>query len=153
MARLSLLAPFYLSVAWVLTATYQLFTATAVRTTVAYLNTLLPSLGLLLAREEGTMVFIHGFAWIFLLSSIIPAIILGNRRSTLVQFIVCLLLALTPTLFRDWIGETLQQIAGMNHMLSNIYFASLYLLIPYLLMIAIDAVASRRERNWGRIWS
>ncbi|MEM3040934.1 MAG: hypothetical protein QXG97_02755, partial [Nitrososphaerota archaeon] len=119
LGKLSLLTPVYLSVAWVATASYQLFTATAVRTVVAYLCELLPSLRLLLLREESTIVFIHGFAWIFLVSSIIPSILLGSRRSVLLQFTVCLLLTLTPTLFRDWIEVYLAQIFAMNLLFNN----------------------------------
>ncbi len=153
MGRLSLLTPVYISVAWVLTVSYQLFTATAVRTTVAYLSGVLPSLELLFLREESTIVFIHGFAWIFLISSIIPSILLGSRRSVLLQFVVCLLLTLTPKLFGDWLAEYVTQIVGMSLLFSNVLFASLYLLVPYVLMILVDAVNSRRERNWGRLRS
>jgi hypothetical protein len=68
------LAPLYISVAWTLMISYQLFTQTAVVTVVTSISTFWPSAisAWLYARVE-TIVFIHAFAWIFVLSSVIPS--------------------------------------------------------------------------------
>jgi len=47
------------------------------------------------------LVFMHAFAWVFVLSSLIPSVILGKERSTLIQFLVCLMLAFVAVSFTD----------------------------------------------------
>jgi len=85
-------APLYISVAWTLMISYQLFTQTAVTTILTYVNMLWPSAGAWLALRMDLIIFIHAFAWFFVLSSVIPLIILGKERSVLVRFFVCLTL-------------------------------------------------------------
>ena len=87
-----LMVPLYISVAWRLIITYQLFTQTAVYSFTDYLGNVLPSLGGLLNTRIDTVVFIHTFAWIFVLASVVPSIILGKGRSILLQFFLCLTL-------------------------------------------------------------
>ena len=47
------------------------------------------------------MVFVHAFASVFVLSSLIPSVILGKERSVLIQFLVCLTLAFIAVSFMD----------------------------------------------------
>lgn len=144
--------PVYISVAWALMITYQLFTQTAVLTFIAFLNTFWPStISAWLLSKVDTIIFIHAFAWIFVLSSVIPSILLGKETSVLIQFFVCLIL----TVFSFWIkdvllltteGHSIEALFSMSMLFQNPLFASLYLLAPYLFMLLLD-IRSRRLRN------
>jgi len=93
LGKATILTPMYLSVAWTLMTSYQFFTATTVESVTAFINVYLPIVGAWMAARLDMIVFIHSFAWIFLLSSVIPALLLGKERGVLVQFGVCLTLA------------------------------------------------------------
>jgi hypothetical protein len=60
-----------------------------------------PAAGSWLFSRRDTLVFIYAFAWVFVLSSVIPSVILGKERSVLIQFFVCLTLTLVSLLIRD----------------------------------------------------
>lgn len=47
------------------------------------------------------IVFVYAFAWVFLLSSVIPSVILGRERGVLVQFVVCLILTFVAFVVQD----------------------------------------------------
>lgn len=81
MGKTALLAPLYVSVAWTFLVSYQLFTQTAVSTLVAYVNMIWPAVGGWLSLRIDLIVFVYAFAWVFLLSSVIPSVILGRERS------------------------------------------------------------------------
>ena len=96
------------------------------------------------------LVFIYAFAWVFVLSSAIPSVILGKERSVLVQFFVCLTLTFVAFLIQDAlliyeaaINNRIFTIATLFH---NPFIATGYLLIPYILMLTID-IHSRREHD------
>jgi hypothetical protein len=55
-------APIYISVAWTLMISYQLFTQTAVTTLVTQINTFIPSIGFWLSSRIDMVVFIYAFA-------------------------------------------------------------------------------------------
>jgi hypothetical protein len=101
------------------------------------------------------IVFIYAFAWVFVLSSIIPTLILGKERSVIVQFIVCLGLTLTALILVDILASYGFNLTDPNlilnnpytQMFSNIVFAALYLSIPYILMIAIDIHGRKKQKE------
>jgi hypothetical protein len=99
--KAAVLTPLYLSMSWVLTVSYQLFTDTAVRTIAFNVNSVLPSVSGWLSQNIEMVVFIYAFSWIFVLSSVIPSIIIGRERSVLLQFVVCLLLTLLALSIND----------------------------------------------------
>jgi hypothetical protein len=74
--KTGILAPLYLSFSWVLTVSYQLFTDTAVKAIATYINLFSPAAGAWLNSNIETIVFIYAFTWIFVLSSVIPSVLL-----------------------------------------------------------------------------
>ena len=143
--------PLYLSVAWTLMISYQLFTETAVTTLVAQINTLMPSIGFWLISRVDLVVVFYSFAWVFVLSSVIPSILLGKERSVLVQFFVCLTLTFLAFAVVDvmeiYAGASLAQLLNFAFVFSNPVLAALYLSLPYVVMIGLDARARRRGKT------
>jgi hypothetical protein len=147
----ALLAPVYLSVSWVLTVTYQLFTDTAVKTVAGSISTTWPTAGTWLISNTSILTFIYAFTWIFVLSSVIPSIILGKQRSVLVQYIVVLAL----TLIAFYMANILQVVAGVSidelyrasEWLKNPIVAAVYLSVPYLFMIGLDVLSRRKIKR------
>jgi len=144
-------APLYISVAWGLIVSYQLFTQTAVFSLVGFLDTIWVSGGQLIISRIDTIVFIHAFAWIFVLSSVIPSIILGKGRSVLLQFFLCLTLTLVATSVEDIVilifgANPTFQIEALSNLFRNPMLATLYLSIPYVFMLYLDIRARRGDR-------
>src|SRR4030042_5937429 len=145
--KTGILAPLYLSFSWVLTVSYQLFSDTAVKAIATYINLFSPAAGAWLNSNIETIVFIYAFTWIFVLSSVIPSVILGKERSTLIQYAV----VLTLTLIAFFMADILQAVAGIQvkqifetaTFLKNPILAGVYLVIPYLFMIGLD-IRSRK---------
>lgn len=147
--KAALLTPIYLSLSWVLTVSYQIFTDTAVQTLSGYLNGFWPAAATWLTGNIQTVSFVYAFSWIFVLSSVLPALILGRERSVLVQYVVCLLLtglALSANSFLAAAGTNVQSIFGVSIFLQEPPVAVAYLLIPYLLMLTLDVRSKRRRR-------
>ena len=87
----AILTPLYISVAWAAMISYQLFTQVAVTSVFVSVDTIWPSnISMWLMARIDTINFIHAFAWIFVLSSVIPSALLGKQRGVLVQFFCCL---------------------------------------------------------------
>ncbi len=156
MVKTALITPAYLSVAWALLVSYQIFTKTAVETVVGSLVTYTPLLGLWLNSHIDTVIFVYAFAWVFVLSSIIPGLILGKERSVFVQFIVCLSLTLTGFVLIDFFyssyGFDLSNSAILlsnpyTQLFTNLIFATFYLSIPYVLMFGIDYRCRRKRKS------
>lgn len=150
MGKAAWITPLYISVAWILMISYQLFTQTAVTTNIAYINMCWPSVGAWLASRTDMLVFIYAFAWVFLLSSAIPSIILGKERSILVQFFVCLTLTFIAFLVLDALtaygGMPIDQLLNLAILFNNPFLAIAYLSIPYLLMLLLD-IRSRKKHK------
>jgi len=139
--------PVYLSVAWALMISYQLFTQTAVETIVNNINVVFPAVGSWLISRVDMIIIINAFAWVFVLSSVIPSILLGKERGILVQFFVCLILTVVSFVILDAIQTVgvLNQLLGATFLFSNIFFAVLYLALPYVAMVAIDWYVKKRK--------
>ena len=141
--------PLYISAVWVLLISYQLFTQTAVVSVLSYLNVSWPStLSEWLVSREELIIFIHGFAWVFVLSSVIPSVLLGKERSVILQFLVCLILTLISLSIRDifpllYEGQINDQILNVSVLLCDPVFAGIYLSAPYFLMLFLDIHSKR----------
>jgi hypothetical protein len=149
--KTTLLTPVYISVAWTLMTSYQLFTETTVKTITSYIYTYLPTVGAWMAARIDMIVFIHSFAWIFLLSSFIPAVLLGKQRGVLVQFGVCLTLAVLANIVQGAVTDIgqgpLDQILGLAPLFQNPALAAAYMSLPYLLMVWFDIRGKRKKEE------
>jgi hypothetical protein len=138
----------YLSISWVLTVSYQLFTDTAVKSIAGFTNSSWSTVGIWLNSNVETIVFIYAFTWIFVLSSVIPSVILGKQRSVLIQYVVVLILTLIAFFMADilqaFVGIQINDIYKAADFLKNPLLAGLYLSIPYIVMIGID-IRSRKK--------
>jgi hypothetical protein len=147
------LAPLYVSIAWVLIISYQMLTQTAVETVITNVEMLWPSgVSVWLASRMQTIVFIHAFAWIFLLSSVIPSKVLGEERSVLAQFFFCLALAIVPLWIKDALplmteNPVVDQVLSFARVFENPLLATLFLALPYLLMLWLDIRTGRENRR------
>ncbi len=142
--------PLYLSVAWTLMISYQLFTETAVTTLVTQFDTFVPSIGFWLASRVDMVVFVYAFAWTFVLSSVIPSLLLGKECGVLIQFFVCLTLTFLAFVLLDvmeiYAGTSLAQLLSFAFIFSNPILAVLYLSLPYFVMIGLDVRSRRRDK-------
>ena len=150
LGRAALTAPLYISFAWSLIISYQLLTQTAVYSIVYFLGGFWPSAAELLVSRIDTIVFIHAFAWIFVLSSVIPAIILGKGRSVLLQFFLCLTVTFVAVSVEDVLAfiigaEPIVQMQTMSVWFQNPLIAGLYLSAPYLSMLYLDIRSKRKS--------
>lgn len=101
------------------------------------------------------VIFIYAFAWVFVLSSIVPTLILGKERSVFIQFLVCLILTLTGFILLDVLKGYGLDLSDSNMILtnpytqlfSNVFFAAFYLSLPYIFMIAIDAYSRKKRKQ------
>jgi hypothetical protein len=148
--KLVLITPLYLSVAWTLLISYHLFTETAVAGLITQINTFIPTIGFWLAARVDIIVFVYAFAWTFVLSSVIPSLLLGKERGVLVQFFVCLTLTFLAFVLLDLIelyaGTSLAQLLSFAFVFTNPFLAGLYLALPYLVMIGLDVKGRRRKK-------
>jgi hypothetical protein len=155
LGKAALMTPLYISVAWTLMVSYQLFTQTAVTTVTTYINIFWPSVGAWLVSRMDMIVFIHAFAWVFLLSSAIPSIILGKGKGVLTQFFVCLTLTFSAFIVQDALttygGKSIGQIFSLAVLFHNPFLATAYLSMPYLLMLASDIHSRRKQKKDERI--
>jgi hypothetical protein len=153
LGKAALTAPIYISVAWSLIISYQLFTQTAVYSTIAFLDSFLPAAGGILLSRIEMIVFIYAFAWIFVLSSVIPSVILGKGRSVLLQFVICLTLTLLAVSIEGVLTQMIGTTAGQQAQTLVVWFqnpaiAALYLSAPYAFMLYLD-IRSRKARQKG----
>jgi hypothetical protein len=154
LGKAAIITPLYISVAWTLMTSYQLFTETTVTTVTTYINMYLPTIGAWLVSRLDMIVFIHSFAWIFLLSSVIPSLLLGKQRGVLVQFGLCLTLTFLAFVIQDalaGLNGTLDQILGLAPLFQNPALAAIYLSLPYVLMVGFDIRSRRKKEKWIKV--
>ena len=151
MGKATLMTPLYVSVAWTMMVTYQIFTQTAVSTVLSFFSVLWPAAGEWLLLRMDMIIFVYAFAWVFVLSSVIPSLLLGKKRSVLVQFFVCLMLAFVAFIVQDsmnvYMSSQSQVLPGVAFLLSNPLLAVVYLSMPYVVMLAIDIRARRKDKK------
>ena len=148
-----LITPAYISSVWALMISYQLFTQTAVTTIIDAINGVWPSIGTWLFSRIDMIVFIFAFAWVFILSSALPTVILGRNRSVVIQFLVVLTLTFVSFVIQDGLltvfgGATMAQILNLAHLFTNPVIALGFLSLPYVVMFLLDR-RSRRTRSSG----
>jgi len=151
MGKATLMTPLYVSVAWTMMVTYQIFTQTAVSTVLTFFNVLWPAAGEWLILRMDMIIFVYAFSWVFVLSSVIPSLLLGKKRSVLVQFFVCLMLAFVAFIVQDsmnvYMSSQSQVLVGVAFLLGNPFLALVYLSMPYVVMLAIDIRARRKDKK------
>jgi hypothetical protein len=129
---------------------YQLFTETAVNSVVTQISTLLPTASVWLSSRMDLIIFVYAFAWVFVLSSAIPSVILGKERGVLAQFFVCLTLTFLAFIILDLLktygGNLLNQMLSLSFLFGNPILATLYLSIPYITLIALDLRCRKRNK-------
>ena len=138
--------PLYLSVAWSFMITYQLFTETAVRSVMNEVITYWPVLGEILVSRLDLIVFITAFSWLFVLSSVIPSLLLGKGSRVFTQFIIVLMLTFSTLFIQDIVtilDIEVEQIFSLVELLSNPLDAVSYLVLPCLLMLFADVFSSQ----------
>jgi hypothetical protein len=149
LGKATFITPLYLSVAWTLMISYQLFTETAVTTLVTQINTFIPTVGFWLSSRVDMVVFVYAFAWVFVLSSVIPSLLLGKERGVLAQFVVCLTLTFLAfallDILQNYAGTSLAQLLSFSFLFTNPVLAGFYLALPYIVMIGLD-LHSRRKK-------
>jgi hypothetical protein len=114
-----------------------------------------PSAALWINSNIETITFIYAFTWIFVLSSVIPAAIVGKERGVLAQYLVVLTLSLIaffmPDILFAALGFKLDDIVSSATLLQNPFVAALYLSVPYLFMIGLDyrgrVVTNRKKKT------
>jgi hypothetical protein len=152
MGKATLMTPLYVSVAWTMMVSYQIFTQTAVSTVLTSFKVLWSAAGEWLLLRMDMVIFVYAFAWIFVLSSVIPSLLLGKERSVLLQFFVCLMLAFVAFFVQDslniYMNSQSQVLLGIAFLLGNPLFAVGYLSMPYVAMLALDIrTRARRKKN------
>ena len=150
MRKGAFVTPVYLSSVWALMISYQLFTQTAVTTVIELIQGAWPPLGTWLFSRLDMIVFIFAFAWVFILSSVLPTVILGKNRSVLIQFLVVLTLTFVSFIIQDGLvtvfeGATIAQILNLAQLFTNPVIALGFLSLPYVFMVLLD-LRSRRTR-------
>jgi hypothetical protein len=142
MDKAAFVAPFYVSVAWTAMVTYQMFTQTAVSTTLTFLSALWPTASAWLLLRMDMIVFIYAFSWVFVLSSVIPSLLLRKKRSVLAQFFLCLALAIVAFVVQDYVNAQWSKqssvLLGAMSALSNPLLALGFLSMPFIFMLVID---------------
>lgn len=149
MVRAALTTPLYISSVWVLLITYQMFTHVAVVSVVQFIDPILPSAQEFLMPRIDRIEFLYSFAWIWVMTSLIPSLIL-KRKSALLQFVIVLMLTFLALEFESILSftvgeEAVQQIFGATSLLRNPVLAVLYLLSPFLIIFSVDFYDRRRK--------
>ena len=150
LGKAALTAPLYISIAWSLIISYQVFTLTAVYSIVRFFSGVWPSVGAFIIPRISMVTFIHAFAWIFVLSSVIPVIILGKTRSVLLQFFLCLTVTLVAVSIEDILTHLMgtapaAQMQSLSMWFQNPLVAGLYLSVPYVLMLYLDLRTRKKK--------
>jgi len=94
--------------------------------------------------------FMYSFAWIWVMTSLIPSLIL-KRKSALLQFVVVLALTFLAVEFESVLsfvvgGEFVEQIFRVAVWLGNPWLATLYLLSPFLVILSVDLYERRKKK-------
>jgi hypothetical protein len=141
--------------AWVLMVSYQIFTKTALTTVASSLGGSVPLVAAWIYSGADLAVFIFGFAWMFLLSSIMSTLIFGKERRLSIQFLVSLALTLTGSALLGLVKTVGVDLSNPSMFASvfaglfgNAFFAFFYLALPFIFMLAIDlrVLTKRKSR-------
>jgi hypothetical protein len=153
MGKAALITPAYISFAWTLMISYQFFTETAVKTVINEILVQWPQIGGWLVNRIDTLVFIYAFSWVFVLSSVIPTLILGKERGMFIQFLVVLAVTVPVFIIQDVLatctGLEVDQIFNLAVFLNNPLDAASFLFLPYIVIVLIDVFgwANKHRRS------
>jgi hypothetical protein len=132
---------------------YQFFTQTALTAIAGSLSTSIPSVATLIGSHLDLAGFICSFAWMFVLSAIVANLMFGRERRLSIQFLVSLGLTLLGSaalslLHRAGVDLSNPSVLSgpFNAIFGNPYFASFYLALPFIFMVAIDIRAIRKRK-------
>jgi hypothetical protein len=150
MVRAALTTPLYISSIWISLITYQMFTSVAVISVVRSIDPFFPSIHEFLMPRIDRIEFIYSFAWIWVMTSLIPSLIL-KRKSALLQFAVVLVLTFLALEFGSILSlafgrDLVEQIFEVAAWLGNPWLATLYLLSPFLIILSVDFYERRKEK-------
>ena len=143
--------PVYFSFAWALMITYQLYTETAVKTVISELLVIWPQLGNSLSMRVDLMVFFVAFSWVYVLSSVIPSLLLGKNSGIMTQFLLVLALTSSTLFIKDLVvvytGMDINRILSLSKFLTNPLDAVSYLVLPYIVMIFVDKLHPKNSES------
>ena len=130
---------------------YQFFTETAVNTILREIVLYWPLIGRWLNNRADILVFIYGFSWVFVLSSVIPSLILGKERGMFAQFVVVLAVTLSALFMQGILVQYtelgMERIFGLARFLENPLDAVSFLFFPYIMIILIDVFGRMKKRS------
>lgn len=153
MARKIIVTAVYLTIAWTLMVSYQIFTKTALASVAVGLSGSLPMGASWLNTRSDLAVFICGFAWMFVLSAMVSTLMFGKERRLSIQFLVSLLLTIAGSTLLGALGGVGLDLSDPNMLSSpftwifgNGFFAGFYLALPFIFMLALDIRAIRKRK-------
>ncbi|MGQ9566242.1 MAG: hypothetical protein ACUVT5_06845 [Candidatus Bathyarchaeales archaeon] len=150
LGKTTLVTPVYFSLAWTMLITYQTFTRTAVNSVVQSLDITFPMFGEWLLSRVELVEFVHVLAWVFVLTSLIPGVLIGKKRGVLIQFFCTLVLSLMALSFADFLGlmfgsQAVEHMLSYATLLNNPWIAGVYLSLPYILMLTVDLYNKKKQ--------
>jgi hypothetical protein len=153
LARKIILTAVYLTIAWTLMVSYQIFTKTALASVAVGLSGSVPIVALWLNTSSDLVVFICGFAWMFVLSAMVSTLMFGKERRLSIQFLVSLVLTIAGSTLLGALGGVGLDLSD-PYMLSSPFtwifgnglFAGFYLALPFIFMLVLDIRALRKRK-------
>ena len=152
LARKIIVTAAYLTIAWALMVSYQIFTQSALAT-VATAMSGAPLVASWITSSSAVAGFICGFAWMFVLSAIVQSLMFGKERRLSIQFLVSLGLTVAGSVFLALLGGVGVNLSNPNllsgpftWLFGNAFFASFYLALPFIFMLALDLRAMRKRK-------
>jgi len=135
----------YLSIAWALMVSYQIFTQSAVASVAAALSEPAPIIAGWLSSSSAVTTFICGFAWMFVLSAIVQSLMFGKERRLSIQFLVSLALTVAGSAVLALLGDAGLDLANpvvlsgpFTAIFGNAVFGFFYLALPFIFMLVMD---------------
>jgi hypothetical protein len=111
----------FVTVAWLLMLSYQIFTKTALTTIAISLHGPSPAFALWLSGNINLAIFVCSFAWMFVLSSVISNLIFGQQKRIFIQFLIGLILTVTASGIFEGLKAVGVDLSNPHTLLSNSY--------------------------------
>ncbi len=153
MARKLMVTAGLLILAWALMVSYQIFTQTALTAIATSLRSSIPTIAGWITSRIDLAGFICSFAWMFVLSAIVANLMFGRERRLSIQFLVSLGLTLLGSALLGLLNGAGVDLSNPNVLskpfdtvFGNPYFASFYLALPFIFMVAMDIRAIRKKK-------
>ncbi len=133
---------------------YQIFTQTALTTLASSFAPLSPTLASAINMNSSVVVFVCGFAWMFVLSAVVSTLMFGKEKRLTIQFLVSLALTLTGSVLLGLLTSAGLDLGNPNvlsqpftQLFGNVYFAFFYLALPFIFMVAIDLRVLKKKNK------